>query len=156
MITILSLLLTGAWCAVAFYQIWQDWHYRLLPLIPSFLGLGIGIVWTLIHGTWVTENWWIDRGLVAIIAAIVLGFPWWHGKLGLGDVVSILVFCLVFGFLPTLVILMGGAVLTIIGLLIRRIIKGLWNWSDVAPWGPGLWIMAMLMWIVLMVVMPMV
>ena len=154
MITILSLLLTGAWCAVAFYQIWQDWHYRLLPLVPSFLGLGVGIVWTLTHGTWVTENWWIDHGLVAIIAAIVLGFPWWHGKLGLGDVVSILVFCLVFGMVPTLVILAGGILLTIIGLLIRRIIKGPRHTLAATPLGPGIWSMAILTWILLMVVMP--
>lgn len=103
-------------------------------------------------GSW----WWIACGLSIIVIGLAAEPFWWYGKLGLGDVVSMLVFGLIFGLIPAVVIITAGFGLTSIGLLIHRIIKGPQSSADAIPLGPGLWGMAILVWIWLMVLMPMV
>lgn len=145
-----AVLLALIWCGIATYQIWRDWHEQLLPFGASGLAAGAGILWLLSGSSWAEwGNMLLVHAVTGAVIGLISGVWWWVGKLGLGDVVSMVVFGAVFGGIPAFVVISVGYLVTGIGIGVRRIAIGPWPADTDASLGPGLWSAAVVMWGVL-------
>lgn len=136
----------AAWCGIAAYQIWMDWHQRLLPFWASGVAAGIGLAWLAWH---LPPPFWLPviagrAGVALAFGAAWLGL-WWRGALGLGDVATMVALVCAFNVGDGLIAITAGWLGTALAVGLRRGVRR-WPTTDVVPLGPGLWLAAVAGW----------